>query len=222
VSLIPVIRFQRCKDDEVRPRLWWCPTGPLAELPLHAAGVYNGPDQDCIFNYVVSSYTPTLSALINAQAKTRGLESGKTLVIAQSVVEGLSPLPNTSLEAEIIRRTVPPENLIVMKEEQVTRQKVLDELPGTTVLHLACHGHQDAEDPLMCGFSLRDGRLTLAELLEVHTSSAQLAYLSVCETAGTDENQPDEALNLAATMLFVGFKSVIATMWCVVRKIFEI
>jgi hypothetical protein len=28
-----------------------------------------------------------------------------------------------------------------------------------------------------------------------------------------DENIPDEALHLAATLLFAGFQSVVATMW---------
>ena len=30
--------------DGVMPRLWWCPTGPLTVLPLHAAGRYADPD----------------------------------------------------------------------------------------------------------------------------------------------------------------------------------
>jgi CHAT domain-containing protein len=32
----------------------------------------------------------------------------------------------------------------------------------------------------------------------------------------TVQNQSDQAIHLAATMLFAGFKSVIATMWLVV------
>jgi CHAT domain-containing protein len=51
--------------------------------------------------------------------------------------------------------------------------------------------------------------------MQLHLPNAELAYLSACETASTDEYQPDEAMNLAATMLFVGFKSVVATMWYV-------
>lgn len=37
--------------------------------------------------------------------------------------------------------------------------------------------------------------------------------LSACETATGDSEQPDQAVHLAAAMLFVGFRSVIATMW---------
>ena len=44
--------------------LRWCPTGPFSFLPLHAAGLYGAEESKCIFDYVVSSYTPTISALL--------------------------------------------------------------------------------------------------------------------------------------------------------------
>ncbi|CAE6498360.1 unnamed protein product [Rhizoctonia solani] len=46
------------------PRITWCATGPLSFLPLHAAGDYRDAGQKKTFEYVVSSYTPTLSALL--------------------------------------------------------------------------------------------------------------------------------------------------------------
>jgi len=42
---------------------------------------------------------------------------------------------------------------------------------------------------------------------------ASLAFLSACETAKGCAEQPDQVLHLAAAMLFVGFPSVIGTMW---------
>jgi CHAT domain-containing protein len=210
--------------DSLRPRLWWCPTGPFAELPLHAAGAFLGPIQDSLTHYVVSSYTPTMTALISAQAQDPHSrlfhESEKTLIVCQSDVEDLASLPNTSVEAAVVQRFLPPESVTIIAEKEASVKGALSRLTEASVLHLACHGHQDPEDPLMSGFSLQDGRLTLAQLMDVHMPQAQLAYLSACETAGTDDNQPDEAMNLAATMLFVGFKSVIATMWYVSGNIF--
>ncbi|KAF7358015.1 CHAT domain-containing protein [Mycena venus] len=43
--------------------------------------------------------------------------------------------------------------------------------------------------------------------------SMSLAFLSACETAKGDKSVPDEALHLAATLLFTGFRGVVATMW---------
>jgi CHAT domain-containing protein len=42
---------------------------------------------------------------------------------------------------------------------------------------------------------------------------AVLAFLSACRTAQGDANAPDQAVHLAASMLFCGFWSVIGTMW---------
>lgn len=89
----------------------------------------------------------------------------------------------------------------------------LSSVKSASVLHLACHGCQDQDNPLNSGFELQDGRLTLGDLMRVDTPHAQLAYLSACQSAGMDASRPDESLNLAGAMLFVGFKSVIATMW---------
>jgi CHAT domain-containing protein len=49
--------------------------------------------------------------------------------------------------------------------------------------------------------------------MELDLKHAHLAFLSACETAKGDRAQPDQAIHLAATMLFVGFRSIIGTMW---------
>jgi CHAT domain-containing protein len=206
---------------ESRPRLWWCPAGPSAELPLHAAGIYKGARQDCLANYVVSSYTPTLSALINVQSaatRDRPQDESNVLLVSVPNAPGLPPLPNTRVEADLIRKIMPSTALIALSGNQTSIENILGALPDASVLHLACHGHQSQDNMLASGFSLHDGRLTLKRLMELDLPHAELAYLSACETASTDEYQPDEAINLAATMLFVGFKSVIATMWYVPRE----
>jgi CHAT domain-containing protein len=188
----------------------------LAELPLHAAGIYKGLDRDCLSNYAVSSYTPSISALVDAQAKKTNpndCSSSQVLVVSLSEVSGLSPLPNARIETDLIRKRIPLVELKTLSDHQASVANVLETLPSTSILHLACHGHQSQDDPLTSGFSLHDGRLTLERLMRLQLPHAELAYLSACETASTDEYQPDEVINLAATMLFAGFKSVIATMW---------
>jgi CHAT domain-containing protein len=137
------------------------------------------------------------------------------VILSVSVPEasGLVTLPNVLVEASCIAAAVPRAHLSSLTDSDASISNVLHKLPDATVLHLACHGHQSQDDPLTSGFSLHDGRLQLEQLMQLQLPSAKLAYLSACETASTDEYQPDEAINLAATMLFVGFKSVIATMW---------
>ena len=43
----------------------------------------------------------------------------------------------------------------------------------------------------------------------------KFAYLSACHTTVGDAESPDEAIHLASTMQFAGFRSVIGTMWAV-------
>src|SRR5690606_5739217 len=47
------------------PRLWWCPTGQAAFLPLHAARL---PDGTWLPDRWVSSYTVTLRTLLESRA----------------------------------------------------------------------------------------------------------------------------------------------------------
>jgi CHAT domain-containing protein len=78
------------------------------------------------------------------------------------------------------------------------------------VLHLACHGEQKSS-ALASGFILRDKDLTIQDLMKLELKHASLAFLNACQTAKGIQDQPDQAVHLAASMLFCGFKSVIAT-----------
>lgn len=62
---------------------------------------------------------------------------------------------------------------------------------------------------------MEDGMLTLSKLMSLNLPKAFLAILSACDTAKGDTSHPDQALHLAAAMLFVGFRSVVGTMWYV-------
>jgi CHAT domain-containing protein len=86
-------------------------------------------------------------------------------------------------------------------------------IKAANVIHLACHGIQDPNDATKSGFCLGDGRLTIEHLMDLSIVHPFLAFLSACETAKGDTDQPDQVMHLAAAMLFCGFKSVIATMW---------
>ncbi|KAJ7242440.1 hypothetical protein C8J57DRAFT_1084300, partial [Mycena rebaudengoi] len=91
----------------------------------------------------------------------------------------------------------------------------------SSLVHFACHGTQDAENPLDSGVILSDGRLKVSKLMSRPENTEHrdiegkmaLAILSACETGKGDENLPDEAMHLAATPLFAGFRRVVATMW---------
>ncbi|KAG9081841.1 hypothetical protein FRC07_014399, partial [Ceratobasidium sp. 392] len=84
------------------PHVTWCATGALSLLPLHAAGLYDGRSPNA-FDLVVSSYTPTVGALLSSAEQRDGLKSG-LLAVGQSATPGQSPLPKTVEELKVIEK----------------------------------------------------------------------------------------------------------------------
>jgi CHAT domain-containing protein len=134
----------------------------------------------------------------------------------------LTALPEAQKEAEVISQIVPRHLMILTTQDETSsadsvdaRQadEILRLIPEATVLHLACHGIQNAGEPLKSGFIMHDKMMEVGDLMRLNLPKARLAFLSACETAQGDMERPDEALHLAATMLYAGFKSVVGTMW---------
>lgn len=206
-----------------RPRLHWCPLGAFASLPLHAATSANKGGHGSS-DYFVSSYTPTITSLLNARrGKCTLTPAGcRALLVAVGDAPGLEPLAQANTEVEVVQHALPTavETIVFGNMANATgpatSPAISSYIKPSAILHLACHGEQNLWDPLESGFALRDGWIKVSKLLAVKLESAFLAFLSACETAKGDTAQPDEAVHLAATMLFAGFRSVIATMWYVV------
>ncbi|KAJ6546223.1 CHAT domain-containing protein [Mycena vulgaris] len=200
------------KKSENPSRLWWCPTGPFSFVPLHAAGIY-GPDRtDCVSEYVISSYTPSLTALLDPPTHIEPF--CKMTAVVEPHAPKCSPLPGTQKELEKIKSRIPSQWLTAL--DSTTRDTVIHHLHSSSVIHFACHGTQDLGNPLNSGLILSDGRLNVSRIMhapEMARNSMKLAFLSACETAKGDTETPDEAMHLAATLLFAGFGGVVATMW---------
>ena len=198
----------------------WCPTGPFVSLPVHAAAAYS-EDQlplESLSDYVMSSYTPTLSALLFSLPKSLDTPFPcKVLAVIQPNTPKLSHLPGAIKELSMIEKRV-SESGHVLKSlvgNQATVDTVLGDMKDCSVVHFACHGIQDATDPLNSRLILDDGPLPLSKLIYTKLPNAQLAFLSACQTAKGEKELPDEAVHLAAGMLAAGFKSVIGTMWSI-------
>ncbi|CAE6437583.1 unnamed protein product [Rhizoctonia solani] len=197
------------------PHITWCPTGAITFLPLHAAGDYDQP-RSRVFDHVISSYTPTLTALL-ASTPTVLDRDPKILAIGQTATLGHSHLPGTARELEHITvHTQGRAKYSQLTESEATPTAVLDAMDDHDWVHLACHAHQNVLDPTKSGFFLHGGTLDLAAITRRSFRTKGLAFLSACQTATGDERLPDEAIHLASGMLMAGYPSVIGTMWSVV------
>lgn len=205
-----------------------CCTGAFSHLPLHAAGDFDaGSGADGLFKHAVVSYTPTVTALLDARQSATTVRKDSARILLAAVQRGFqaSPLACAIDEAQAIASVVPP-NAIFSQEGNDSgavfghsrMQDVVDLLPQATILHMACHGFQNKKDSLASGFIMSDTVLTVNELLKLNLPNSHFAFLSACETAKADAVQPDQAVHLASTLLFAGFRSVIGTMWRVSRS----
>jgi CHAT domain-containing protein len=125
-------------------------------------------------------------------------------------------LPEATSEARLVRDCFDSAHARVLNTHSAHTtlselRALLEETPAH-ILHLACHGVQET-DPLKSALVMQDGRLAIEDIMQLNLPHAVLAYLSACQTAKGDKNLPDQAVHLASSMLFCGFKSVIGTMW---------
>ncbi|KAJ2915660.1 hypothetical protein MD484_g4747, partial [Candolleomyces efflorescens] len=203
-----------------KPRVWWCPTGPLAFLPLHAAGIFRGPNKVCVADFAISSYTPTVTALLERlDSKSHGTEanSGGLIAISQPNTPNLPPLPGTVDEVSAIREVFASHGIRAdtLDHDEATVEATVEALKDHGFIHLACHASQNTQDPLKSCFYLHGGCLSLSEIMKLKLRSAEFAFLSACQTSAGDEQLSEEVVHLAAGMLAAGYRSVVATMWSI-------
>ncbi|KAI0313037.1 CHAT domain-containing protein [Amylostereum chailletii] len=199
------------------PHLTWCATGPLAFLPLHAAGIYDDKAGRKVFDSVVSSYTPALSALVEAGRGHSRSPTPSILAVSQPDTPGQGSLPGTIAEIAAVKKLVGAQGLY-LDSEAATKDSVLAAMADHSWIHLACHAHQHVQDPTQSAFILHDSRLELLSIMQRSFKHTELAFLSACQTATGDEKLTEEAVHLAAGMLMAGYSSVVATMWSIMDK----
>lgn len=173
-------------DPDTLPRVWWAPGGLLGSLPLHAAGVA----ADAVPDRVVSSYTPTITALRYARRPLAATPGHRPLAVAMPA------------------RLAPPPVLA----DAVWSPTLLDRLPGHPIIHFGCQGWTDPDDPSRSGLHLPDGPLTVAEIMPSGLESVDLAYVGAAQTAVT---RSDDAVHLASAFQIAGCRHVVSTHWAV-------
>ncbi|KAF8990106.1 CHAT domain-containing protein [Cyathus striatus] len=217
----PVLKKLDYKPTSTPSRLWWCTTGPFTFIPLHAAGNYNDPNSSSrltVSDYVISSYTPTLSALISGDNIQSGnLNNLLAVTVPYPDVPGveLPPIPSTVEEAKAVYETLHTSNFNVLRleGEEAEPERVLKEMERYNCVHLACHGSQELTNPLKSALYLQNDKLELGDVIRKSMPNAKFAFLSACQTAMGVEALSEESVHLAAGMLAAGYKSVVGTMW---------
>jgi CHAT domain-containing protein len=194
-------------------------TGPLAFLPIHAAGIYDNESVNIqLSDYAISSYTPTISALLEPRSITAP-SSFKLLSVIQPSAPGTTSIPYTRDELNCIHHRIGDRNHVVLEGSEGTKTSVIKAMEECNWIHLACHGTQRLDEPIKSALILDDGHLTLEEIIKLDLPKAEFAFLSACQTTTGDENLSEEAVHIAGGMLLAGYRGVIATMWSIQDEI---
>ena len=204
-------------------RIFWCPTGPFTFLPIHAAGFYDPRFSEPghkVFDFVVSSYIPTLRILVPSPGSEAVTRDGlRFLAVPQPLSDGQVPLSGVKAEMEHTRAIIGNSSSaqITLTEPSVgTVEEVLDLMKGADWVHFACHGVQDEINPTESGLCLaNERRLRISDIIALSRPRGGLAFLSACHTAKGDDDLSDEAVHISAGMLFAGYGGVIGTMWAI-------
>ncbi|KAJ7848890.1 CHAT domain-containing protein [Mycena leptocephala] len=200
-------------------RIWWCPTGPLAFLPIHAAGLY-GDDHafgSKLSDFLISSYTPSLTALIQGfRPQSESQARLQILAVTQPSAEGQSYIPGIHEEIKAIEQhangKVPVRRL---DKDMATIGNVQKGMNESRWVHFACHGVQSTSPTESALLLAGSSRLTLSNIIKLSLPNADLAFLSACQTATGSQVLQDESVHLAAGMLLAGYRGVIGTMWSI-------
>ncbi|MFF3377079.1 CHAT domain-containing protein [Streptomyces sp. NPDC002680] len=218
----PVLDAVRPDGPHGLPRIWWCPTGMLSFLPLHAAGEYassyGGRGGECAADRVISSYTTTLRALRVAAHRGSGVLApppGNPLVVTPQTPD--LELSQALQELEALRQLYP--GCTELTGPVATKDRILTELPRHSWFHFAGHGSQNVQVAGSAHLVPHDhalhGGIGADTLGALDLDHAELAFLSACSTATGQLALADDQVHVAGMLLGSGFRHVVAAQWTV-------
>lgn len=186
-------------------RIFWCPTGPFAFLPIHAAGHYGTTNSGRkASDFVISSYIPTVTALqlrredLEVTSSSHNPPNVRLLAIPQPSTDGQVRLTCVREEMEIIRKWTSLSPFVDLLETPGAVEDVLARMAQSDWVHFACHATQDRTNPLDSGLLLAQcRRLKLSDIVRLSRPRGGLAFLSACQTAKGEEQLSEEAIHLA-------------------------
>jgi tetratricopeptide (TPR) repeat protein len=210
----PVIKRLNELGIPEQSRVWWCPTSVFGYLPLHAMGPISsdGGVSRYFSDLYISSYTPTLSALITSRnSGERNSSPGLPSILL--VAQPDPSLPGVSGEVQVVQGLNQPVTCLI--SQSATPSTVLDGLRNHQFCHFACHAALTTGKPFDTSLLLYEEEpLMLLDIVRSRLPGGECAFLATCHTAElSDESIPDEVLHLSAAMQYSGFRSVIGTMW---------
>lgn len=144
---------------------------------------------------VAPSASTWLSSGVPAASGPATLVAGPSLRFAKKEIE---------LLASIHRRSM------TLKGTTATCANVLAALEGASLAHIACHGSFTADQAMLSGLELADGRLTVYDI-ERLAQPPPIFVITACQGGRSAEHPGEELMGLTSALVALGVHHVIAS-----------
>jgi len=194
------------------------PHGPLHLLPW-AGLIYK---RKRLFEYCPISILPNFSSILHLSGPFS--DSPAVAIVGPpdyKRLKGFVPLPGAEKECERIREIYSTKNRIIGRVliGKASTEKAFWQLAQNTdasgaVLHVACHGLSEPDDPMHSGLILSDGRIDASEIASSQISFGEV-ILSGCSTGWRPQKVKDieltgdDILGLPGAFLEAGVRSIL-------------
>lgn len=160
-------------------------------------------------------YVPSASVLKYCMAKRRPF-GGKVLALGNpNLRDPRFRLVHAEEEVKSLLEIFPDARVLVGDDANEKAVELLGS--DVDILHFACHGTINDDDPLLTSLRLspdkeNDGFLHVAEIFDQNIS-ASLVTLSACESGLGKVTQSSEVLGMPRAWMYAGAPSVVASLW---------
>ena len=199
--LKPLInRFRRLI---ISPHLFW------HYLPFQA--LYDGDRKKYLCDQIEVGYCPSASVLRLCRGKER-TERKRALILSRNTGD----LPHVDQEAELLAGAFYP-NGRVLKGNGAHLGMVRESTTPYDVIHMACHGYFDHEQPFLSGIDIpveesADRRTYLLDFYGL-SFDCNLVTLSACNTGVSRFTSADELMGMSRGLFYAGAAAVMLSLW---------
>ncbi|TMD63057.1 MAG: CHAT domain-containing protein, partial [Chloroflexi bacterium] len=188
------------------------PYGPLHKLPFHA--LYDG-SRFLVENFQVN-YLPASSLLqhfASGESQLHHRSADSSMAGKKPLVFGYSDnghLQRVKDEAQTIATLL---GGTCYFESEATITHLIEQAPGSPIIHLATHGQSRLDAPNFSYVRLADGQLNAIDAFSLDLRACELVTLSGCETGLALSGGGDEQLGLGRAFLAAGTSSLVISLW---------
>ncbi len=182
------------------------PYGPLHKLPFHA--LHNGSRflvEDFQINYLPAS--SILTHFSTHKGEHTEVTTRPPLIFGYS---GNGQLQRVLDEAQTIATLLDGQCYL---EGEATIARLIEQAPGSPIIHLATHGKSRLDAPNFSFVRLADGQLNAIDAFSLDLKGCELVTLSGCETGLALSGGGDEQLGLGRAFLAAGAASLVMSLW---------